>query len=70
LQRDMSPKQRKQLQAKVMTVFGDDMRKLSKELQKILADDMVTAFLNRLTVFVKIQPKKSLYTATKRSLNP
>ena len=66
----MSPKQRKQLQAKVMTVFGDDMKKLSKELQRILADDLVTAFLNRMTVFARIQPKKGLYTATKRGLNP
>jgi len=66
----LSPKQRKQLQAKVLRVFGGDMKKLSKELQKILADDLVTAFLNRLTVFARIQPKKGLYTATKRSSNP
>jgi len=70
LQSGLSPKVRRQLQSKVMTVFGDDMEKLSKELQRILADDLVTAFLNRMTVFTKIQPKKSLYTATKRGLNP
>jgi len=70
LQRNVSPKQRRQLRAKVMAVFGDDMERLSRELQGLLADDLVTAFLNRLTVFARIQPKKRLYTATKRSLNP
>jgi len=70
LQRSVSPKQRRQLRAKVLTVFGDDIKKLPKELQRILADDLVTAFVNRMTVFVRIQPKKGLYTATKRSLNP
>jgi len=53
-----------------LAVFGDDMKKLSEELRKILADDLVTAFLNRLTVFARIEPEKGLYTATKRSLNP
>lgn len=70
LQRLMSLERRKQLQAKIMTVFGEDMEKLSDETQRILADDLVTAFLNRLSVFARIEPENGLYTGTKRSLEP
>jgi hypothetical protein len=42
---------RKELEAKMATVFGEKIKGLSSELQKTLLDDMVTAFENRLTVF-------------------
>lgn len=62
--------QRSYLESKMREVFGDEMKKLSEELQSVLADDIVTAFLNRISLFVKIQAKKRRYTRTKRSLNP
>jgi len=62
--------QRVQLEHKMREVFGDEMKKLSEDLQSTLADDIVTAFLNRISLFVKIQAKKRRYTRTKRSLNP
>jgi len=51
-------------------VFGDEMKKLTEDLQEVLADDIVTAFLNRISLFIKIQAEKRRYTRTKRSLNP
>jgi hypothetical protein len=43
-------KGRKELEAKMATVFGEKIKSLSTELQRILLDDMVTAFENRLKV--------------------
>jgi len=62
--------QRAYLESRMREVFGDEMKKLSEDLQSALADDIVTAFLNRISLFVKIQAKKRRYTRTKRSLNP
>lgn len=38
------------LEEKMATVFNTEIGKLSSDLQKILIDDMVTAFENRLNV--------------------
>ena len=46
------------------------MKKLSKDIQKILADDLVTAFINRMAVFTEIQSKARISSPRKRSLNP
>jgi hypothetical protein len=62
--------QRAYLESKMREVFGSEMTKLSEELQSVLADDIVTAFLNRISLFIKIQAKKRRYTRTKRSFNP
>ena len=43
-------KSRKELEAKMAAVFGEKIEGLSTELQRILLDDMVTAFENRLNV--------------------
>jgi tRNA C32,U32 (ribose-2'-O)-methylase TrmJ len=43
-------KDRKELEAKMATLFGENIKGLSTELQEILLDDMVTAFENRLNV--------------------
>jgi hypothetical protein len=51
LSKQLSVKGRKKLEAKMATVFSEKIKGLSVELQKILLDDMATAFENRLIVF-------------------
>lgn len=53
-----TPQKRRKLQKKIAHALKEDMKNLSKELQEILTDDLVTAFQNRMAVFTKIQPKK------------
>jgi len=48
---------RKQLEKKVMEAFADEVKVLSQELQQILADDLVTAFQNRMIVLLRVQSK-------------
>jgi hypothetical protein len=50
-------KSRKELEAKMATVFGEKINALSTELQQILIDDMVTAFENRLNVLNRVNIK-------------
>ena len=50
MKREISLKSRRALEAKMASVFGEKLKELSTELQKILLDDMVTAFENRLKV--------------------
>ena len=57
LKREASLKNRKELEAKMASVFGEKIKKLSTELQKILIDDMVTAFENRLNVLNRANTK-------------
>jgi hypothetical protein len=49
---------RKELEAKMATVFGVKVKGLSTELQRILLDDMVTAFENRLNVLNRANAKR------------
>jgi hypothetical protein len=51
-------KSRKELEAKMATAFGEKIKGLSTELQKILLDDMVTAFENRLNVLNRANAKR------------
>ena len=60
LNQQLSVKGRKELEAKMGTVFSEKIKGLSVELQKILLDDMVTAFENRLIVFKHAQGKLSV----------
>jgi hypothetical protein len=60
--------QRAYLEHKMKEVFGSEMRRLSEDLQTALADDIVTAFINRISLFVKIDSERRRYTRTKRSL--
>ena len=55
MNQQLSVKGRKKLEAKMATVFDEKIKGLSVELQKILLDDMVTAFENRLIVFKRIK---------------
>jgi hypothetical protein len=51
--------ERKRLEAKVLETFGEEMKGLARDLQETLADDLVTAFQNRLAVFLRIQSKQA-----------
>ena len=51
MNQQLAVKGRKELEAKMATVFGEKINGLSVELQEMLLDDMVTAFENRLIVF-------------------
>jgi hypothetical protein len=62
--------QRRLFQKRIMQIFQEEMEKLSSDLQKILADDLVTAFINRMAVFIEIQSKTGISSSGKRSLNP
>lgn len=62
--------QRRLFQERIMQIFQEEMEKLSSDLQKILADDLVTAFINRMAVFIEIQSKTGISSSGKRSLNP
>jgi hypothetical protein len=48
--KQITEKGRKELEAKMATIFGKNIKGLSTELREILLDDMVTAFENRLNV--------------------
>jgi len=61
---------REQLQVKMRKVFQKEMKNLSQDMQSVLADDIVTAFLNRIGLFLKIEAKTGRYTRTKRISNP
>ncbi len=50
LNQNIEFKAREGLEEKMSVVFYSEIRELSTELQKILIDDMVTAFENRLNV--------------------
>jgi hypothetical protein len=52
-------KQRKELEAKLTKTFKGNIKGLSTELQKILVDDLVTAFQNRINVLKRAQAKGS-----------
>jgi hypothetical protein len=69
----LSLQQRKELQKKITTTFKTEMKDLHKSFQKILADDLVTAFENRISViyaFQQKQAKNGAENAEKLSGNP
>ena len=52
-------KERRELQSRMAKVFKTNISGLSTELQKILLDDVVTAFQNRINVLNRAQAKGS-----------
>ena len=52
-------KQRKELEARLSKAFKENIKGLSAELQRILVDDLVTAFQNRINVLKRAQAKRS-----------
>jgi len=59
MRNQLAPKQRKKMQQQILTTFKTEMKNISKDFQKILADDLVTAFENRIAVFHAVQQKIS-----------
>jgi hypothetical protein len=51
----LAVKERKELEAKMATVSFEKIKGFTVELQKMLLDDMVTAFENRLIVFKRAE---------------
>jgi hypothetical protein len=58
MKQQIAIKSRKELEANMATVFGEKIKGLSTELQRILLDDMVTAFENRLNVLNRANAKR------------
>ena len=58
MKQETTLKERQELEAKMASVFGEKINKLSTELQEILLDDMVTAFENRLNVLNRAGAKR------------
>ena len=69
--KELSPQaKRKLLERKILQIFQEEMKKLSEDLQKILADDLVTAFINRVAVFTEVQSKAAVSSSKTHMLNP
>ena len=61
MEKSFTPQNRKKLQKMMIEAFTSEIQTLTPELQTILADDLVTAFQNRLVVFQRIQEKTVAY---------
>lgn len=59
MEQSLTLKQRKELEVKMTKVFRENVKGLSTELQRILVDDLVTAFQNRINVLMRAQKKRS-----------
>lgn len=59
MEKAQSPQGRERLEGKLMDAFKDELKTLSLDFQDVLIDDLVTAFQNRMHVFMKIQSKHS-----------
>jgi len=57
MEKSFSLQNRKKLQKMMLDAFTSEINTLNPELQFILADDMVTALQNRLTILQRIQTK-------------
>ena len=59
LETPIAEKERKKLQKRLIKTLKAQISHLSADLQQILADDLITALQNRLTVFTAIQTKQT-----------
>lgn len=57
MKQKVAVKNRKELENKMVSVFGIKIKRFSTDLQRILIDDMVTAFENRLNVLNRANEK-------------
>jgi hypothetical protein len=70
MEKSFAPQSRKKLQKMMIEAFTSEIQTLTPELQSILADDLVTAFQNRLKVLQRIQAKATLEQKQTLTLNP
>ncbi|MBS7616420.1 hypothetical protein KEJ45_04405 [Candidatus Bathyarchaeota archaeon] len=56
---EITLQQRRKIKAKMAEVFKENLKGLSTDFQKILLDDLVTAFQNRINVLKRVQAKRS-----------
>ena len=59
MKQTLTLKQRKDLKTKMTKALKQNTKGLSTELQRILVDDLVTAFQNRINVLMRAQAKRS-----------
>ncbi|MGA3191782.1 MAG: hypothetical protein ABSD73_04610 [Candidatus Bathyarchaeia archaeon] len=59
MKKALTLKERRELENKMAKVFKRNVKGLSAELQRILLDDLVTAFQNRMNVLIRAQAKRS-----------
>jgi hypothetical protein len=57
LKETLTLKERRELETRMAKVFKQNIAELSAELQRILIDDLVTAFQNRINVLIRAQKK-------------
>ena len=55
----LAPEQREKLQHKILAAFKTEMKTLRKPMQRIIADDLVTAFEGRIAAIHGVQEKIS-----------
>ena len=63
MEHQMNAKSRKELKNKMATVFSENIKTLSTDLQGVLLDDLVTALENRLNVLNRIHQNTQFTTA-------
>lgn len=58
MKHEFTLQQRRKIKAKMAEVFKENLKGLSADFQKILLDDLVTAFQNRINVLKRVQAKR------------
>lgn len=58
MRKDLTLKQRREIKAKMAEALKENIKGLSTDFQKILIDDLVTAFQNRINVLMRVQAKR------------
>ncbi len=61
MKENLDSKSRKELANKIVALLGKEMQPLPKEVQIILADDLVTVFESRLKVLNRAQSPVDFY---------
>ncbi|MGB9854792.1 MAG: hypothetical protein ACPLRY_08350 [Candidatus Bathyarchaeales archaeon] len=59
MKQNLTLKQRKEIKTKLAQALQENITCLTTELQKILIDDLTTAFQNRINVLIRAQEKSS-----------
>ncbi len=59
MKKNLTTRERQELQVKIAKAISKNAKGLETELQRILVDDLVTAFQNRINVLMAAQAKRS-----------